>query len=164
MKLWCSKDTLYPCFRVVCSESSRLICSTYVLLRAENLAKISPLYYSVAMVSRREPANLTFVTRVDVYQLFLPNSQVIGAFVWLIPRTPVEFREILLVQRKHESLKPKIFADFSVKFFTLSLAKASVICMFTSLLAVHSTMQLVLRLPSSAELKCLRYIVSCIQI
>ena len=61
MKQWCSKYILYPYYRMVCSESSKLSCSTYVLARAENLAafqffKIPPFYYSVAMVSLLEPA------------------------------------------------------------------------------------------------------------
>ena len=64
MKLSCSKDMLYPCYRTVCSESSKLSCSTYVLARAQNLVafqffkKIPPFYYSVAMVSLREPAKV----------------------------------------------------------------------------------------------------------
>ena len=38
-KLWCSKDILYPYYRAVCSESSKLVCSTYMygLARTENL-------------------------------------------------------------------------------------------------------------------------------
>ena len=40
MKLLCSKDSLYPCYRTVCSESSKLSCSTYVLARAENLVAL----------------------------------------------------------------------------------------------------------------------------
>ena len=32
MKLWCSKDISYPCYRTVCSESSKFSCSSYVVV------------------------------------------------------------------------------------------------------------------------------------
>ena len=69
MELLCSKDIMYPCYRTVCSESSKLSCSTYVLTRAENLAelqfsKIPPFYCSVAMVSLREPAKVRDTRRL----------------------------------------------------------------------------------------------------
>ena len=68
MKLWCPKYILYPCHRTVCSESYKLICSVYVLARAETsplfiFFLIPPFYYSVAMISLREPAKVRHMRR-----------------------------------------------------------------------------------------------------
>ena len=66
MKLWCSKYILYPCYRMVCSKSSKVICSTYALARAENLAAFQFFQNSaILLVSLWFPcvSPRTFVTR-----------------------------------------------------------------------------------------------------
>ena len=56
------KRYVVPCYRTVCSESSKLNCSTYVLTGAENLVALLFQKFrnfpTVAMVLLREPANV----------------------------------------------------------------------------------------------------------
>ena len=80
MKLLCSKDFLYPCYRTVCSESSELIRSTHVFTSAENFTAFQIFenapYCGIAMASLREHVKVQNTRR-----RFSALSSVLGGFL-----------------------------------------------------------------------------------